>query len=770
MRNFRIAFLFYFLTVCATNAQTKKSIPLKNVLTAVEKHFLVSFSYLDETIAGIVVPAPPATNSLNEDIVYLRQKTGLSFEFISTNAISISPAKKIVPTDAMAAGQLEEVAVPQYLTTGISKKSDGSFVISPQKFGLLPGLTEADVLQTMQQLPGVTSVDETVSNINVRGGTHDQNLFLWNGIRMFQTGHFFGLISAFNPSLPQQITVYKNGTSAFYGESVSSAVDISTKSDIGAGTMGGFATNLINAEAFSRISLSGKASITISGRRSFTDFAQTPTYGSYSDRAFQNTVVTDLRSSETVKYNVDKRFYFYDFSLQYHQLIGKKNELTMSGIAISNDLDILQKKRDPDIARSRQSSLAQQNFGGSAEWKTNWNEKNSTEASGYISRYNLNAVNRSVENDQTLNQQNNVLDTGFRLRNIHKISGRFTIEEGYQYNETGIGNYDRINAPQFARRIKEVMRIHALVAQARIESQNRKLFVQPGLRLNYLEKFGIFLPEPRLQSGYAFSSSMRLEALAEFKSQTASQVIDLQQDFLGLEKRRWILSNNGDVPIQKSFQSSLGLTFKKAGWLLTLDGFYKKVTGISSRSQSFQNQLEFEKIQGDYTVLGSEFLAQRSFGQFRYWLSYSISNNEYTFDNFTPTHFASNFEIVHALGCAGIYETPKLKIALGAKWYSGKPETTPLANQEFPNFTGITYNDPNNEHLGDYFQANFSASYELLQAKKTRVIAGISVMNLFNTRNVINRYYRLNDTNDGIERVNTYSLGRTPNVDIKVYF
>jgi hypothetical protein len=90
---------------------------------------------------------------------------------------------------------MDEVITERYLTGGISKRNDGTFVIRPRRFGILPGLIEPDVLQTMQQLPGISSIDETVSNINVRGGTHDQNLFLWNGIRLFQTGHFFGLIS-----------------------------------------------------------------------------------------------------------------------------------------------------------------------------------------------------------------------------------------------------------------------------------------------------------------------------------------------------------------------------------------------------------------------------------------------------------------------------------------------------------------------------------------------------------------------------------------------
>ena len=42
-----------------------------------------------------------------------------------------------------------------------------------------------------------------------------------------------------------------------------------------------------------------------------------------------------------------------------------------------------------------------------------------------------------------------------------------------------------------------------------------------------------------------------------------------------------------------------------------MDNFYKKVDGITSRSQGFQNQLEFERIAGKYTIIGSEILVQK---------------------------------------------------------------------------------------------------------------------------------------------------------------
>jgi hypothetical protein len=43
-------------------------------------------------------------------------------------------------------------------------------------------LIEPDILQSVQALPGVESTN-SIANINVRGGTNDQNLVLWDNIK-----------------------------------------------------------------------------------------------------------------------------------------------------------------------------------------------------------------------------------------------------------------------------------------------------------------------------------------------------------------------------------------------------------------------------------------------------------------------------------------------------------------------------------------------------------------------------------------------------------
>ena len=737
--------------------------------------------YLLDTELGL--PVENATiKVLNNNItVFSDEKGYFELPLVSTNGIEISHLnfeKKIIPPSELYVSdcpkiklvpiiqKLEEVVTQRYLTSGIYKKEDGSLEIKPRKFGILPGLIEPDVLQTLQQIPGINSIDETVSNINVRGGTHDQNLFLWNGIRMFQTGHFFGMISAFNPSLAQTITFTKNGSSAFFGESVSSVIDISSHSKSIEKTNSSISTNLISAEFFTKIKASEKANFTISGRRSLTDFFSSPAYKNYRNKVFQNTVVTNLNNNQTIDVRTNEKFYFYDFTTQYQQKIGIKSELTIDAIAIKNSLVLNQFTTDT----SKNSDLGQENFGGTINWKTNWNQNNSSQAYFYGSKYALDSKNESIQSNQILKQENKVLDLGFQLKNSHRISKTITFNDGYQFEEIGVTNFDEINLPFFSRKSVEVLRSHTLIAEGIFETENKKTFLKAGIRGNYFAKFKAFLIEPRIQFNQALSKTIRLEILVEQKSQTLSQVIDLQQDFLGVEKRRWTLANDTTNPIQKSNQISVGFTFKNNNWLFTLDNFYKKITGITTGSQAFQNQFEFVKSSGDYQVLGSEFLVQKNFGKFYSWLSYSYNDNTYFFKSLQPSEFINNYELKHSVSWAGIYEWNSIKLALGLKWHTGKPITTPLTTIADVTSPAIVYNSPNNDKLDDFFQLNFSASKDWKLNEKVTLQTNISVINLLNSKNSINKFYRINSINNTVESVDTYALELTPNVNVKLSF
>lgn len=668
---------------------------------------------------------------------------------------------------------LDPITTTVYLTKGITKRKDGTYEIKPKKIGQLPGLTEPDVFQTMQQIPGINATDESISNTSVRGGTHDQNLFLWNGIRLYQTGHFFGLISSLNPNLAHKINIAKNGTSAFYGDGVSSSVLISTHTDSIENTTGAVGFNLINADFYAKVKTSKKSNIEISGRRSYTDLVTSPTYTNYFNKIFQNTIVTNYFDNQNIKYSSDEDFYFYDFTAQYHQKIKQKTDLFVDILSISNVLDVLQTKTENSITTSKYSCLEQQTYGANASLKTDWNTKNSSEISIYASYYNINSENESIESNQIFNQENTILDTGIKLQNSHVLSDKFTFLNGYQFNEIGVRNVDIVNTPIFSRKIKEVLKNHALIGELKYRSANDKLYGRIGFRQNYIQEFSTFIFEPRIQLNYKFTPFFQLEIMGESKHQTTSQIVDLQQDFLGIEKRRWTLSNNKDIPIVKSNQASLGFSFNKNSWLLTLENFYKKVDGITTMSQGFQNQYEFVKTSGNYTVYGTEFLVQKQFRPITAWISYTFQENNYEFKTLNATAFPNNFEIKHHIKSAIISDFKNIKLAIGAQWFTGKPTTLPISTTPIytdPETPTVGYQSPNSSNLEDYFQVNFSGAYAFNIGKKSKLNFGFSIQNVLNNKTSINQHYRINNNTNVVEQVNTFSLERTPNAFLRFTF
>lgn len=87
---------------------------------------------------------------------------------------------------------------------------------------------EADVLKTIQLMPGVQSGAEGFSGIYVRGGGPDENLLLLDGISLYNAEHMLGLFSIFQPEAVKKVTLYKGSFPARYRGRTSSIIDVRT--------------------------------------------------------------------------------------------------------------------------------------------------------------------------------------------------------------------------------------------------------------------------------------------------------------------------------------------------------------------------------------------------------------------------------------------------------------------------------------------------------------------------------------------------------------
>ena len=671
--------------------------------------------------------------------------------------------------------ELEEVVIYQFLTTGISKQNDGSIEINSEEFGILPGLIEPDVLQTVQALPGIKSIDETVSDINIRGGTNDQNLILWDDIKMYQSGHFFGLISAFNPYLTDHVSIIKNGTSAQYGDGVSGVINMKTNDEIDPRFNGGAGFNLISADAYGQLPFNDKVAIQFSGRRSTTDFLNTPTYNEFSDRAFQDTQIKVTNSNSTGANIVqDENFYFYDFSGKLLYDINENHRVRLNFININNRLDYTE--TNEDNARTNESELDQENLSFGAKWEANWTNKFSTKANAYYTFYELDSRNVTAFGQQTLIQRNEVDERSLKVAGNYLFNPNINWNNGYQYTEVGVRNITEVSQPPFESNLKGVIRMHSAFSELGYTAPEDNMRLRLGGRFNYIENLDTFseiIIEPRLNFSYLLAPNLTMEVLGEFKNQVTHQIIDLEQNFLGIEKRRWILSDESTLPIVKSKQGSLGFNYDKRNWFLSLEGFYKRVDGISTSTQGFQNQNQFNGEIGRYDVKGLEFLINHKNNKFSTWLSYAYNVNDYTFEDIVPPEFPNNLDIRHTVTFASTYTYNNFKVGIGINYRTGKPFTEPLPGTEGIDFSTlpatIVYQPPNSSRLPDYLRADASALYNFNIGQKVKATAGLSFLNLFNRENILNIYYRLNNQLE-IERIESVSLGFTPNVSFRVSF
>jgi hypothetical protein len=829
--------VFFVLPISITgSAQDKQKPSLQKILKVLEDRYDVTFTYVDENIAGIFITPPSKKLALNEAMDYLERHTGLLFRQLNERYITISkvqgasgdicgiisdsdtgeripeatiqsgdefamsdgkgyfylkdvpentivhvsfvgykpldiPAKELLgrPCKSLSLHPqfttLPEIFVADFITEGIDKTVDGSFIIGSETLGVLPGVTEPDVLQTIQTLPGIQSVNETISDINVRGGTNDQTLILWDGIRIYHSGHFFGLISAYNPYLTDKTTLTKNGSSAALGDGVSGTIDIHTDDHLSEHFSGGAGINMINADVLAKISLSEKASLHVSTRRSIADLLHTPAYKQYFKRAFRDTDVTTWQNTDTLVARGEK-FYFYDTSLKLLYNITQRDKLRLSFLNVFNDIEYQENAAINNSLQSKTSELEQHNVGSGISYSRLWNEKIRTSAQLYLSSYKLAAVNFDVPADQRLIQENEVTDEGIKIDARVNVAKNIDLFSGYQFFEVGVTNLENINNPPFQRSVKKVVRTHAAFLEGNFSFQRTNL--RMGVRGSYFPRFEKTVVEPRLSFNQNIFKDLFLEILGEMKNQTITQIIDLQTDFLGVEKRRWVLSNDNDIPIIRSKQLSAGIYYKKGNLLISAETYYKLVRGIITSSQAFQNQFQFIRSKGNYETIGIDFLTSKKIDRFTAWFSYSNARSTFEFPLLIPTSFPNNLDIRHrtTFGCS--YQTGNVELSSGVNWHTGKPFTAPAEMNEIVNNT-INYDAPNTSRLDDYLRIDLSVRYRFTISDRVKGQLAGSLWNIINRKNVVNAYFYIGD-NDELKHVEQHSLSITPNLLVRLSF
>lgn len=734
---------------------------LKSVFITLENTHDIRFSYKDELVTNQSITLHQTYDSIEDILDIISDKSILKFEIVNERYI-------IVLRKSTSISQLQElnsVVVFGYLAKGIKKTKNAIYSISPKELGILPGLTEPDILESIQQLPGVISPNETVSDIIVRGGIQDQNQIIWDGINIYHKGHMFGMISPFNPNVANHISFINKGTPSKYGERISSVIDITTNNEQSQKLKAAIGVNAINADANIELPIiKDKLSLQASFRKSYTNIYQTYTFDQIAEKVYQGSKIEASQKT-------DNDFSFFDYNLKLNYAFNAKNQFRFSLINIRNDLDYKSKSLENNIAFN--DILEIKNYGYSLQWDKIWNENITQHTSAFRSKYKFNyhLLSRFEDDGETsdFNKQNIIYDSGISTEINLKTNSSDRLTLGYQFNAKDV-SYAFLNTDDSFFVLdtdRTKINTHSLYGNFRFNS-NSYFDLDLGLRSNYYDHLDRITIEPRLMLYVPIIKHLKLQASAELKNQIISEIDETVYSDFSVENKLWRLSNGKDYPIIKGHQFSTGFIYKHNGLLIDIDSYIKQSKDISALALGFLNPQDSNVHLGIQKTFGVDLLVKKDFNGLKAWMSYSFNNmrNKYKGIN-NDAYFTSNSAIKHVFSTSLTYKLNNLQMAIAWKFQSGKPYT-----QSTQTDNGLVFGELNTETLDDFHRMDVSATYDfkLLKRQNLRAKAGFSIRNVYDQKNIISREYIGNNSlNNPVRLVDRYSIGLTPNVFFRVY-
>ena len=217
--------------VCVTNSDTagaEKERCYELVYTGTERSFSQvlgdAFAEPDSSNKGEGESIPLASAA---DSASATPSSGDTPQRPDSSGTNTAPEKDIDVDALLAGGSNEKVTELKKVVVQLRKRpkrKPGESVVSAKSIKRMPGLAEADVIKSIQALPGVVASSDFSSKIYVRGGAADQNLFLFDNAVVYSPVHFFGLFSTFLVEGIDDVQFYKSGFPAQYGNRLSSVL------------------------------------------------------------------------------------------------------------------------------------------------------------------------------------------------------------------------------------------------------------------------------------------------------------------------------------------------------------------------------------------------------------------------------------------------------------------------------------------------------------------------------------------------------------------
>lgn len=676
------------------------------------------------------------------------------------------------------------IVVTEYLTDGIELTNDGSAnILNPNKIGALPGQVEPDIFSTINFLPGISAPTGEHSKFNVRGGASDQNLMLWEGIPIYQPAHYFGMIPSLNPYIIDEIKVYRGGFSSEYGGRISGIVDMKSKKPFGNKPSFGAGFNFLNGYAYGKVPfLDSKGYFTFSARHSINGIWRSPTFENITRRNQQGNIFDNIDVYNLPPHiSITDELNFFDTQLKTNIELTEKDEISAAFFYADNEFNNL--IIDDRQMSGKHDDLKLNNMGSSFYWKHNWLENFYSKASVIYSKYDQD-YNLFVdfftpgERDYNLLKQNIVQERQINLLNEYTTHSNHIFSFGYQNLDLEVdyliqrneGNKNPIDEDESFN--SDINTFHAGIKS---NPFHHRFGFEAGIRYNRYSINKKVYWEPRARVWYKLNNNLTLTTNAGKYNQFISQLVELKGNQDGIEIPIWIMTGErgrNEPVVLSGEQYQLGAIFQKNNWVIDIQAYAKNINGISSLSSDFD--INIKKELGDIKAKGIDILVKKRWKKYRTWLSYSLSESVYEFNDFFDEQFFAPYDQRHTLSWVHLYEKNNFEFSFGLEFTTGnrysfmkdfRIEEDDMNREVYVSIYDELYGD----NLSFQHRADASIRYNFIPNKNKRLkgVIGLSVLNIYDNRNYYARDYfvrQFPNMAEEIQFINKAHVGFTPNM------
>ena len=513
----------------------------------------------------------------------------------------------------------------------------------------LPALGEADLLRSLQLLPGIQAVSDISSGLYVRGGGPDQTAILLDDIPLYNPSHLFGLFSTFNPDAIKEVNLYKGAYPATYGRTLGAVLDVSNREGNRKRTSGRGGVSLISGRLLTEGPV-GQGSWMMAGRRTYLE-----------------PVLSAIRSRGV---DIPLNYYFYDFNGKVNQRWGD-DTFTVSTYWSQDDLRL-------DLEDDEESFVDLR--WGNRALTARWTRVFSPALFGHFM-----AAGSSYESITALR----FLDAPVRIANsIRDWSLKGDLDYFANRNHTlSLGLLATLFEFHFARSFNERnqldLRQEPVLLEGYVQDEWRPgptTRVQLGGRGTYFSVGDRLHFTPRLSLSHALSDKVQVKAAGGVYRQHLQLITT--EAFSGGDF--WVPLDNTVEP-GRSYQAVTGVEWTPSPrYQLSVEAYYTDLanlvtvdTEVADDNEATHSEAVF-KSGGTGWAKGLEVFLQRRTGALTGWIGYALGWTRRTFPELNDGRpFPPKHDHRHDLSFVASYKVGAWRLGASLAYASGQAFTPP---------------------------------------------------------------------------------------------